>query len=81
MKKLTGLKTQYSAHVLEHYQVKDCYRSQNMSEGHMPYTIKKQGSKWVIVKNMSGEVVGHSDSKAKAQASVRARYAGENKKK
>lgn len=43
----------------------------------MPYIIRKQGSEWVIVKKLSGEVVGHSDSKSNAQASVRARYANE----
>ena len=47
----------------------------------MPYTIKKQGSQWVIIKSDTGKVVGHSSTKEKAQASVRARYAGENKKK
>ena len=46
---------------------------------YMPYLVKKQGSKWVIVKKTTGQVVGHSDSKAKAQASVRARYANEPK--
>lgn len=47
----------------------------------MPYEIKKQKDTWVIVNKDKGKVVGHSDSKAKAEASVRARYAGENKKK
>lgn len=40
----------------------------------------KDTGKWEIVKKTTGEIVGHSDSKAKADASVRARYAGENKK-
>lgn len=44
----------------------------------MPWIVKKQGKKWVIVKKTTGEVVGHSDSKEKAEASVRARYASEN---
>lgn len=47
----------------------------------MPYTIRKQGAKFAIVKKDTGKVVGHSNTKAKAQASIRARYAGENKKK
>ncbi len=41
----------------------------------MPWAVKKQGNRWAIVKKTTGKVVGHSDSKAKAQASVRARYA------
>ena len=40
----------------------------------MPWDVKKSGSKWVIYKPGSGKVVGHSTSKAKAEASVRARY-------
>lgn len=43
----------------------------------MPYAIRKKGATWEIVRRDTGEVVGHSDSKAKAQASVRARYANE----
>ena len=48
----------------------------------MPYTVRKNKDtgKWEIVKKTTGEIVGHSDSKANADASVRARYAGENKK-
>lgn len=46
----------------------------------MPYTVRKQGNKWQIIKKTTGEVVGTSTSKAKAQASVRARYAGEKKR-
>lgn len=42
----------------------------------MPYDIKKSGAGYNIVKSSTGEVVGHSDSKAKAQASVNARNAG-----
>jgi len=47
----------------------------------MPWTVRKQGSKWVIVKKSTGEVVGHSETEAKARASVRARYASESFKK
>lgn len=46
----------------------------------MPYTVKKQsGSKPYKITKPGGKVVGSSTSKAKAQASIRARYAGENK--
>jgi hypothetical protein len=44
----------------------------------MPWIIRKKDGKWEIIKETTGEVVGHSDSKEKAQASVRARYASEN---
>lgn len=47
----------------------------------MPYTIKKVGSKYKIIRKTDGKTVGTSDTKAKAQASVRARYAGEYGKK
>jgi hypothetical protein len=47
----------------------------------MPYSVRKNGSKWQIVKKDTGEVVGTSSSKEKANASVRARYASENKPK
>ena len=49
----------------------------------MPWRIKKEGNgpkPWKIVKASTGEVVGSSSSKEKAQASIRARWAGENKK-
>lgn len=46
----------------------------------MPYKIVKQGSKFAIVKKDTGKTVGHSDTKAKAKASIRARYAGEKRK-
>lgn len=46
----------------------------------MPYTLKKQGSKVAIVRKDTGKVVGTSDTVEKAKASIRARYAGENKK-
>jgi len=49
----------------------------------MPWKVaKKKTSKgWPIMKREGGswKVVGYSNSKAKAQASVRARYAAENK--
>lgn len=41
----------------------------------MPWKTEKRDGKWVIVRSDTGKVVGHSDSKEKAQASVRARYA------
>lgn len=43
----------------------------------MPWKVQKgSGSKpWKIVKATTGKVVGSSTSKAKANASVRARYA------
>lgn len=47
----------------------------------MPYKIvKRSGARpWKIIKKDTGKVVGSSTSKAKAQASIRARYAGEKK--
>lgn len=42
-----------------------------------PWTVKKQGKKWAIVKKTTGKTVGHSVSKAKAMSSVRARYHAE----
>lgn len=41
----------------------------------MPCDVEKQGSKWPIVDNESGEVKGKSDTKTKAQASCNARNA------
>jgi hypothetical protein len=42
----------------------------------MPWKTKKaSGGGYDIVKSDTGEKVGHSDTKAKADASVRARYA------
>ena len=48
----------------------------------MPYkVVKRSGSRpWKIVKTTTGEVVGSSTTKAKAEASVRARYAAEKRK-
>lgn len=42
----------------------------------MPYKIVKRGGKkpWKIIKKTTGKVVGSSTTKAKAQASVRARH-------
>ena len=45
----------------------------------MPYAIHKSRAKaggYDIVKKATGKKVGHSDTKAKAEASVRARHAG-----
>ena len=47
----------------------------------MPWKTKKaKGGGYDIVKKDTGKKVGHSTSKAKAQASVRARYANYRKK-
>lgn len=48
----------------------------------MPYAIKKgSGSKpYKIVRKDTGKQVGSSTSRAKAQASIRARYANEGKR-
>lgn len=46
----------------------------------MPYTVKKIGNgkkPWKIVRTDTGKVVGSSETKIKAEASVRARYANE----
>lgn len=49
----------------------------------MPYSVErrpvKSGKNWAIIKKEGGKktVVGRSTSKAKAKASVRARYANE----
>ena len=40
----------------------------------MPFKVKKSGKGYAITKY--GKTVGHSSTKAKAQASVRARNAG-----
>jgi hypothetical protein len=44
----------------------------------MPVIVKKQGKGWVIVEKETGKVVGHSTSKAKAQASANARNASKH---
>jgi len=41
----------------------------------MPWGVKKSGNKWAIYRKDTGKIVGYSDSKEKAEASVRARYA------
>lgn len=46
----------------------------------MPYTTKKLDGKTAIIRKDTGKVVGKSDTKAKAEASIRARYMGEHKK-
>ena len=43
----------------------------------MPYTVTRKGNKVLIKKKKTGKMVGHSDSMAKAKASVRARYMAE----
>lgn len=45
----------------------------------MPYVIRKgKGARpWKVIKKDTGKVVGSSVSKAKAKASIRARYANE----
>lgn len=47
----------------------------------MPYSVRKSsGSKpYKIVKKTTGKVVGSSTSKAKAEASIRARHANKGK--
>lgn len=47
----------------------------------MPYDIAKHGNQWYIIRRADGKVVGKSDSKVKAEASIRARMSGESKKK
>lgn len=44
----------------------------------MPYKVQKSKSGWIIKRADTGKVVGHSSSKKKALASVRARLAGEH---
>jgi hypothetical protein len=43
----------------------------------MPYDVKKQGGKWAIVRTSDNKVVGRSETKGQALASVRARMANE----
>lgn len=46
----------------------------------MPWIVKKRGKgkrPWKIIKETTGQVVGSSTSRAKAMASMRARYASE----
>lgn len=44
----------------------------------MPYKIEKRKNKWAIIEISTGKVVGESDTKADAEASARARLAGEH---
>jgi hypothetical protein len=46
----------------------------------MPWAVKKSGKRWAIYKPDTGEVVGYSTTKKKAEASVKARYANYKKK-
>ena len=46
----------------------------------MPWSVRRRGSWWEIYKPDSGRAVGWSSSKSKAEASVRARYAGARKR-
>ena len=49
----------------------------------MPYKVGKKNSKgWPILKFENGKwsVIAHSDTKEKAEASIRARYMGAHKK-
>ena len=46
----------------------------------MPYTVRKRRNRskpWALVNTATGKTVGTSSSRAKAQASVRARLAAE----
>lgn len=47
----------------------------------MPYKVRKRGTKYVVVKENDGKVMGTHSSQSKAQAQVRALYAQEGKKK
>lgn len=40
----------------------------------MPYVIRKEGSRWVVYKKGTRKRLGRHDSKAQAQAQVRAIY-------
>ncbi len=41
----------------------------------MPWSVQKSGNRWAIINSRTRKVVGHSTTRAKAEASVRARYA------
>ena len=46
----------------------------------MPWSVRKsKGGGYDIIKSDTGKKVGHSDTKSKAEASVRARYANYKK--
>lgn len=55
--------------------VRSTVRFRSPQKIYMPWSVQKQGERWAIVRSDTGEVVGHSDSKEMALASVRARYA------
>lgn len=58
-----------------------CLRRDLLARGRrMPYTVRPSKGRrgWDIVKTSTGEVVGHSETREKAEASVRARYANED---
>ncbi len=42
----------------------------------MPYRVEKRGTKYAIVNRNTGQTVGKSSTKKKAEASIRARMAG-----
>lgn len=46
----------------------------------MPVTVRKVGNRFAIVEKATGKVKGHSTSRAKAEASARARNAAHRKK-
>ncbi len=46
----------------------------------MPYGIRKEGEKWVVVNLRTGKVYGTHDSRASAEAQVRALRANTNEK-
>lgn len=47
----------------------------------MPWKVGRKTKKgWQIIKSDTRKVVGHSKTKAKAQASIRARYANYKRK-
>lgn len=41
----------------------------------MPWEVRSQGEKWVVVRADTGKVVSHHATKEKAKAAMRARYA------
>lgn len=45
----------------------------------MPWKVRKTKKGYNIIKSDTNKVVGHSNTKSKAQASVRARYANYKK--
>ena len=47
----------------------------------MPWRVQKKNGGFVVVKKDNGKIVGTHSSKRKAEAQVRALYAGESKKK